>query len=94
MHYANGQEAKQDDLVFRAGKYCGGTEVIGKLVSATAGSTSCNGRMVPIATRSSSDLGSGNWQPAMYSGEPWYVTLGELMPLAMPAYPDAAPPQS
>lgn len=85
MHYANGQEAKAGDLVFKpANPNYADSEIIGVLVSATAGSTSCNGQLRPYAVRGNSDAGVGPWMPPAATGD-WCVTVGDLLPMSTPA---------
>ena len=45
MHYKNGREAKIGDRVVVPNS---GNPFIGLLTQATAGSTSCNGRVLPV----------------------------------------------
>jgi hypothetical protein len=47
MHYRNGREAKVGDKVI--GKDCSGNPVGGILTSTNAGSTTCNGYVVPMS---------------------------------------------
>ena len=89
MHYANGQEAKAGDLVYKAKNpknTYGETEILGVLVTATAASTTCNGQVQPVAMRGVSDAGVSAWLPVS-GGNMWSVTIGELMPVS-PAAPD------
>lgn len=81
MHYANGQEAKLGDLVVlrKKSEYKQGTEYLGNLVQAPAGSTACNGMIQPIAQRFVSDLGVTGW--LLVPAYPTSVTIGELMPV-------------
>ena len=46
MHYKNGREAKVGDQII--GKDSSGQSVAGTLVKTTAGSTTCNGQIVPF----------------------------------------------
>jgi len=46
MHYKNGREAKIGDKIL--GKDSRGNPVAGVLVSASPGSTTCNGQIVPF----------------------------------------------
>jgi hypothetical protein len=48
MHYKNGREAKIGDKIL--GKDSMGNPVAGILVSANAGSTTCNGNIVPFGS--------------------------------------------
>lgn len=93
MHYANGKEAKLGDLVVlrRAPENTYGfTEVIGTLQQGQASSSGCNGQILPLAQRSISDLGEGQWTP-MFNVGLWCVTVGELMPVDIPGRPAKAP---
>lgn len=47
MHYSNGREAKAGDPI--VGKDCGGNPIGGILVRCHAGSTTCNGQVVPMS---------------------------------------------
>lgn len=93
MHYANGQEAKAGDLVFRDGKNNSDVETIGILVTAKAASDTCNGMMIPVLARGSGDAGVSGWVPCAVGAQAWYVTIKELLPVAvapMPSPPTAA----
>ena len=48
MHYKNGREAKNGDMVMSIPIY-GGAPVIGILYDATAGNDFCNGKLAPIS---------------------------------------------
>lgn len=50
MHYRNGREAKNGDIVIKLGGYGGGAQVVsfGVLHSATQGNDYCNGSIAPI----------------------------------------------
>ncbi len=47
MHYKNGREAKNGDMVVLIPGY--GAPVIGILYNATAGNDYCNGKIAPVA---------------------------------------------
>ena len=95
MHYKNGQEAKAGDLVYKPNNPTfADQEMIGVLVSATAGSTTCNGQVQSLASRYKSDAGPGPWMPA--SGV-WCATVGDLYPLdpaPLLSPPEPSPAQS
>ena len=81
MHYANGQEAKAGDLVYKpAGAKYPDIETIGILVSASAG-TSCNGSMRVMLCRYSSGIGKTTWMATPTTSGDWCVTLSELWPV-------------
>jgi len=91
MHYANGQQAKSGDLVYKPSSGLYGPEVIGVLMGATAGSTSCNAQLKPALVRYHSDAGVSHWEEQQ-SDAFWTVTVSELHPLALP-HPVERPPE-
>jgi hypothetical protein len=93
MHYANGQEAKLGNLVYKPSEYPGGPEMAGVLVGGNLSSESCNATVSGLACRFHSDLGTTTWMPQATTE--WCETLGKLLPLnpaAMPPDPNAPPP--
>ena len=90
MHYADGTPAKAGDLVVKRipeGQFKG-TELIGFLRSGNASYSSCNGNIDVIAVRDVSDLGTTDWRAVNYTG--WSITVGEFLPLSIPALPAKA----
>jgi hypothetical protein len=52
MHYRNGREAKNGDVVVQLGFGDSKVDKVGKLVDATPGNDYCNGRLEPIPAES------------------------------------------
>jgi hypothetical protein len=98
MHYKDGTPAKAGDLVLNTTLYGGdgGRQVIGVLTSGTAGSTTCNGNICPVARRQKSTLGWGPWLPLGCQTNDWSVTISECEKLdnwtAAPVEPATPPP--
>ena len=78
-HYKSGQEVKLGDLIVCQSNLGSGNiaHTVGILATVVPTASTCNGTMVPVASRTIGDLGFGPWIPL--SGTATIVTLADCL---------------